>query len=394
MNSNRELFFRHIAQTSETPLAIEISHAAGVYLFTPEGKQYLDLISGISVSSLGHSHPGLIEAVSGQAAKYMHTMVFGEMIQAPQVKLAEELYKHLPGNLNSIYYVNSGSEAVEGSMKLAKRYTGRHEIISFTNGYHGSSQGALSIMGNESFKSAFRPLLPSIKILEFNNVKQLVSISEETACVIAEPVQGEAGVIEGTPEFLSALRTRCNKTGTLLVFDEIQTGMGRTGSLFAFEKHGVIPDILLLAKAFGGGMPLGAFISSTEIMSVLSHHPLLGHITTFGGHPVCCASGLAALKITINENLFEKASAKGELFKKLLIHKKIKEVRGEGLLLAVDLGDEQRVKDVIEMALTQGILTDWFLFNSRSIRIAPPLVISEKEIEEASEILLECIDAN
>lgn len=392
MHSNYELFFRHLAQTSETPLALEISHAKGVYLFTSDGRQYLDFISGISVSSLGHSHPAVVEAVSRQADLYMHTMVYGEMIQGPQVKLAEALIQCLPANLNSVYFVNSGSEAVEGAMKLSKRYTGRHEIVSFTNSYHGSSQGALSIMGNEFFKNAFRPLLPSVRILEFNCNEQLMEITENTACVIIEPVQGEAGVRESTPEFLTALRMRCDQTGTLLVFDEIQTGMGRTGSMFAFENYGVVPDILLLAKAFGGGMPLGAFISSTEIMLALSHKPILGHITTFGGHPVCCAAGLASIEIILKEKLSEKALEMGDFLKKKLIHRNIKEIRGEGLLLAMDLGDENKVKQLIQKAIEKGLLIDWFLFNPCSIRIAPPLIIGEEEIELAVKILMECLE--
>jgi acetylornithine/succinyldiaminopimelate/putrescine aminotransferase len=392
MNSNRQLFFRNLAQTSETPLALEITHSKGVYLYDADGKEYIDLISGISVSSLGHSNPKIVQAVSDQASRYMHTMVYGEMIQSPQVKLAFEICSLLPENLNSVYFVNSGSEAVEGAMKLAKRFTGRPEIVSFKNGYHGSSHGALSIMGEEELKTAYRPLLPQVRILDYNDVSQLGNISEQTACVIVEPVQGEAGVMAATPEFLSALRVKCSSTGTLLVFDEIQTGMGRTGSLFAFEKYGVTPDILLLAKAFGGGMPLGAFISSQEIMSVLRHNPALGHITTFGGHPVCCAAGLTSLKIIVAEKLYEKAYEKGNLIRKILAHSRISEVRGEGLLLAVDLGDEGLVKKVIEMALVKGVLVDWFLFNPNSIRIAPPLIINDKEIESALNILLECID--
>lgn len=392
MNSTRELFFRHLAQTSETPLAIEISHAKGVYLYDADGKEYIDLISGISVSSLGHSNQKIVQAVSDQASRYMHTMVYGEMIQSPQVKLASEICSLLPENLNSVYFVNSGSEAVEGAMKLAKRFTGRPEIVSFKNAYHGSSHGALSIMGEEEFKTAYRPLLPQVRILDFNNVSQLGNISEQTACVIVEPVQGEAGVIEATPEFLSALRVKCCNTGSLLVFDEIQTGMGRTGSLFAFEKYGVTPDILLLAKAFGGGMPLGAFISSQEIMSVLSHNPALGHITTFGGHPVCCAAGLTSLEIIVADKLSEKAYKNGKLIRRILSHSRIREVRGDGLLLAVDLGDEGLVKKVIEMALEKGVLVDWFLFNPNSIRIAPPLIINDEQIETALNILLECID--
>lgn len=392
MQTNHELFFRHLARTSETPLAIEIDHAKGVRLFTPEGKSYIDFISGISVSSLGHSHPEIIRAVSEQAGKYMHTMVYGEMIQSPQVKLAWKLCSLLPERLDSVYFVSSGSEAVEGAMKLAKRYTGRQEIISFRNAYHGSTQGSLSIMGDESFKSVFRPLLPAVSILDYNNLEQLEQISENTACVIIEPIQGEAGVVEANPEFLSAIRLTCNKTGALLVFDEIQTGMGRTGSMFAFENYGITPDILLLAKAFGGGMPLGAFISSSEIMSSFTNKPALGHITTFGGHPVCCAAGLTSLGIIQQDNLPELALRKGEWIRNKLKHINILEVRGRGLLLAIDLGDEKKVQKLIELALERGLLIDWFLFNPRSVRIAPPLVIEMDELEEAVTILLQCMD--
>ncbi len=392
MQTNRELFYRHLALTSDAPLAIEIEYARGVRLFTPQGKSYIDFISGISVSNLGHAHPEIVQAVANQAGKYMHTMVYGELIQSPQVKLAEKICNLLPERLDSVYFVTSGSEAVEGAMKLAKRYTGRNEIVSFRNAYHGSSQGALSIMGEESWKNPFRPLLPSLRLLDFNQTEQLNQITDNTACVFIEPVQGEAGVMEANPEFLSALRLVCNRTGTMLVFDEIQTGMGRTGSMFAFEQYGISPDILLLAKAFGGGMPLGAFISSNEIMASLANNPPLGHITTFGGHPVCCAAGLASLEIISREKLHDLALGKGEWIRNKLKHKNIAEVRGKGLLLAMDLGDEKKTRRLIELALEHGLLTDWFLFNPHSVRLAPPLIISEVEMEEAVTILLRCLD--
>ncbi len=318
-------------------------------------------------------------------------MVYGEYVVIPQIQFAKELVNYLPASLHNIYFVNSGSEAVEGAMKLAKRYTGRTEIISFKNAYHGSTQGALSVMGNETMKQAFRPLLPNVKFIEFNKVAQLNSITTQTACVIVEPIQGEAGVVVPEKKFLTQLSQRCKQTGTLLIFDEIQTGMGRTGTLFAFEKYKVIPDILCLAKAFGGGMPLGAFISSKKIMSSLSHSPALGHITTFGGHPLSCVAAMEALKI-VKRITTEQIRKKSELFKKLLVHPRIKEVRGEGLLLAVQFETEDENKKVISGCVEKGVITDWFLFNSSAMRIAPPLVILESEIRNACKIILQCIE--
>src|SRR5687767_10714613 len=305
MDSLRELFFSRIAQTSPAPIALEIEKAEGVYVIDSKGKKYFDLVSGIAVSSLGHNHPGILSAIKAQLDRHLHLMVYGEYIQSPQVKYAELLCRHLPENLSSVYFVNSGAEAIEGAMKLAKRHSGRTEIISFRNAYHGSTQGALSVMGSEEFKNAFRPLIPGTRLLEFNNKKTLRQITSEAACVIAEVIQGEAGVIVPETDFLKALRERCTETGTLLILDEIQTGMGRTGKLFAFEHYGIVPDILCLAKAFGGGMPLGAFISSKEIMGDLTQDPPLGHITTFGGHPVCCAAGMAAFTALMDEKLIE-----------------------------------------------------------------------------------------
>lgn len=406
--TNRQLFFNQLAQTSPTPMGLEIAQAKGVYLFSPEGKKYMDLISGISVSNVGHAHPKVVKAVKQQAEKFMHLMVYGEYVQSPQVKLAKRLTELLPKKLNSVYFVNSGSEAVEGALKLSKRFTGRTEIVAFKNAYHGSTHGALSVMGNEAMKQSFRPLLPDVRFLEFNNEKQLEQITSKTACVIVEPIQGEAGVIQpvgsrqlavGRNNFLKVLRKRCDEVGALLIFDEIQTGMGRTGKMFAFELYGVVPDILCLAKAFGGGMPLGAFISSKEIMSTLSHDPVLGHITTFGGHPVCCAASLAALEIIASPPaplLKERGAGgvkhKGELFKKLLIHPRIKEVRGEGLLLAVQFASEEENKKIISRCIENGVVVDWFLFRPDAMRIAPPLVITEKEIKWACEVILKSID--
>jgi acetylornithine/succinyldiaminopimelate/putrescine aminotransferase len=388
--TNRELFFTHLAQTSDAPPALEISKAKGVYLYGKNGKKYVDLISGISVSNLGHSNSMINRAIRKQLSKHNYLMVYGEYIQAPQAEFAKLLTRYLPKKLNNVFFVNSGSEAVEGALKLAKRYNGRTEIISFKNAYHGSTHGALSVMGDETMKQDFRPLLPDVNIIEFNNEKDLRKISSRTACVIVEPIQGEAGVILPKDDFLVKLRKRCNETGTLLIFDEIQTGMGRTGSLFAFEQYKVVPDVLCLAKALGGGMPLGAFISSKEIMSALSHDPALGHITTFGGHPLSCVAGMEALK-QVKSQKPEVRSKKGDLFKKLLVHPRIKEVRGEGLLLAVQFADEEENKKIISRCVEAGVITDWFLFNPSSMRIAPPLIISEKEIRSSCDIILHSI---
>ena len=390
--TNRELFFRNIAQTSESPLALEMERAEGIYLFDSVEKKYIDLISGISVSNVGHRNPKVIEAIQAQLGNYMHVMVYGEYIQSPQVQFANALCELLPKNLDAVYFVNSGAEAIEGAMKLAKRFTGRRELISFRNAYHGSTQGALSIMGNEEFKNSFRPLLPDTRILDFNNTDQLSQITENTAAVFIEPIQGEAGVIVPQNDFLKKLRARCNETGSLLVLDEIQTGMGRTGTLFAFEQYGIVPDILCLAKALGGGMPLGAFISSTKIMSSLTNDPPLGHITTFGGHPISCAAGLAALRIMTENNFIKAISEKERLFYQLLKHSSIKEIRSKGLLIAVEFYSEAINKKVIANCISNGIIADWFLFNARSLRIAPPLIITADEIKLACAGILKSID--
>ena len=393
MLTQRELFLRYIAQTSDAPLQLEIDKAEGVYLFSPSGEKYFDLISGISVSNVGHSHPRVVEAVCQQANRYMHLMVYGEYIQYPQVKLSQLLAELLPENLQSIFFVNSGSEAVEGAIKLAKRYTGRYEVMAFKNAYHGSTHGSLSLMGNENQKRAFRPLLPGIHHIEFNNIEDIERISSKTACVVVEPVQGEAGIVVPEENFLNRLREKCNSTGTMLVFDEIQTGMGRTGKMFAFEKYGVIPDILLLAKAFGGGMPLGAFVSSKEIMNSLTHNPILGHITTFGGHPVSCAAAIASLYVLIDEGLVEEVAEKESLFRKLLEkHPKVLDFRSSGLLMAVELGTFEKVQKLIKLSLERGVITDWFLFCNTAFRLAPPLIITMQEIEEVCVILWEALD--
>lgn len=390
--TTRELFFNHVAQTSDTPLALEIEKAEGIYLTDVSGKRYMDLISGISVSNVGHRHPKVVAAIHKQLEHYMHLMVYGEYIQSPQVRLAQRLTEHLPENLNSVYFVNSGSEAIEGAMKLAKRYTGRTEIISFKNAYHGSTQGSLSIMGNEEFKNAFRPLLPDTTQIEFNNENQLQYITHRTAAVVIETIQGEAGAIVPQNDFLKKLRTRCNETGTLLIADEVQCGFGRTGKLFAFEHFYFIPDILCIAKGMGGGMPIGAFIASKTIMHSLTHNPILGHITTFGGHPVCCAASEATLSILLEEHLIEQVQEKEKLFRQLLVHPQIKAIRGLGLLLAVEFSSYDQNKAIIHRCISKGLITDWFLFNSHSMRIAPPLTITKEEIKWACEVILQSID--
>jgi acetylornithine/succinyldiaminopimelate/putrescine aminotransferase len=373
-------------------MMLEIVRAEGIYMYGPDGKKYIDLISGVSVSNTGHCHPRVVEAVKNQVDKYMHLMVYGEFIQSPQVKYAERLAEILPPSLNSCYFVNSGSEAVEGALKLAKRLTGKSRIISFKNSYHGSTHGALSIQGSEVYRNAFRPLLPDIYQVGFNDEKSLNAIDNNTACVIIEPVQGEAGIIFPEKDFLSKIRNRCNTTGSLLIFDEIQTGFGRLGHMFAIDRFGVVPDILLLAKALGGGMPLGAFISSGEKMSALVTNPSLGHITTFGGHPVCCAAGLASLNVIIEEKLAEKCVSKSILFKKHLTHPLISEVRGEGLFLAVQLSDPSYIQYVIAHAPEYGLVLDYFLFCDNAFRIAPPLIIHEDEITLACNQLNKLLD--
>jgi acetylornithine/succinyldiaminopimelate/putrescine aminotransferase len=373
---------------------LEIAKAEGVFLFGPDGKKYFDLISGISVSNLGHGNPMVVKAVQNQAADFMHLMVYGEYIQKPQVELTVQLTRLLPENLNSVYLVNSGSEAVEGALKLAKRFTGRSEIVAFKNAYHGSTHGALSVMGCEEQKRNFRPLLPDVRLLNFNSITDLDQITTRTACVIIEPVQGEGGIRLPSVDYLRKLKQRCNDTGALLIFDEIQTGMGRTGSMFAFQRFEVIPDILLLAKAFGGGMPLGAFISSKEIMRVLTHNPILGHITTFGGHPVSCAAAIASLRFLTQEKVIDQVEHKGSIMAEVLAkHPKVKEVRRAGLMMAAELGTFDRVQALIRYGLDHGFILDWFLFCNTAVRIAPPLTITEDECLTVAKLIVEGLNA-
>ncbi len=392
MRYDKDLFFSYLAQTSSSPLAIEIDYAEGIYLTDTTGKKYIDLISGIAVSSTGHRHPAVIKAIESQLAKHLHVMVYGELVQSSQARLAEALCALLPPGLDSVFFVNSGSEAVEGALKLAKRFSGRTEIVSFGNAYHGSSHGALSVMGKEHLKQKFRPLLPMIRQLSFNCTADLHQISTDTACVIIEPVQGEAGVIPAQLDFILRLRQRCNETGALLIFDEIQTGLGRTGTLFAFEQYGIVPDVLLLAKAFGGGLPLGAFIAGKHTMNCLSHSPALGHITTFGGHPLSCAAALANLEIIHGQQLHLQAEVIAEVFiQKLDGLALIQEIRYKGLLMAIEFKDAETNMAVINKCLELGLLTDWFLFRQSALRIAPPLTMTKAEANCAAELLAQAI---
>jgi acetylornithine/N-succinyldiaminopimelate aminotransferase len=390
--NNRQLFLNHVGQTSEAPLALEIVKAEGCKLYDVTGKEYIDLIGGISVCNVGHRHPKVIEAIKKQLDNYLHIMVYGELVQSPQVQYAKMLTDHLPPSLNSVFFTASGSEATEGAMKLAKRFSGRTQIISFKNSYHGSTQGALSVMGSEYWQQAFRPLLPGILQLNYNSFTDLENITEQTACVIAETIQAEAGVLVPQNNWLKALREKCTQTGTLLVLDEIQCGFGRNGTLWAFEQFDVVPDILLLGKALGGGMPLGAFVADKKLMDCLSHNPVLGHINTFGGHPVCCAAGLAAFNVLLEEKLIDEVKAKEALFNSLLHHSKIKVVRSRGLMIAVELDSFETNKKVIDALIIAGVFTDWFLFASNCLRIAPPLVISEIEIINGCNIIINILN--
>lgn len=392
MEYSPEVFLKNLAQTSPFPFLIPISHAEGIYLYTPEGKRYTDLISGIGVTNIGHRHPKVVEAIKRQLDKHLHVMVYGEYIQSASNELAKLLSSLLPPSLNCSYFVNSGTEANEGALKLAKRITGRHEIISFKKSYHGSTHGSLSVSGNETKKNAFRPLLPGVRFIEFGKQSDLEKITTRTACVIAETIQGDAGVRIPTKEYLKALRERCSKTGTLLIFDEIQCGMGRAGSLFAFEQFDVVPDIVTIGKAFGGGLPIGAFISSYENMQSLIHKPMLGHITTFGGNPVCCASALATIKVILEERLLDDVERKGKLFERYLSHPSIKEIRRAGLFFAIDFESEDRVQRIVKYALEKGVVCFWFLSCPASFRIAPPLTITDEQVKESCDVILEAIE--
>ncbi|MFC6998153.1 aspartate aminotransferase family protein [Rufibacter roseus] len=394
MLSARQLFLQHQAQTTDFPLLLEVERAEGVYMYGPAGERFLDLISGIGVSNVGHRHPKVLQAIQEQLDKYLHLMVYGEIVQAPPAQLARALSQTLPPGLDNVYFVSSGSEAVEGACKLAKRFTGRSELIAFNNAYHGSTQGSLSLNGSESFKRAFRPLLPDVRHIRHNAEQDLEQISNRTAAVILETVQGEAGVRVPQKEYLQKLRKRCTEVGALLILDEIQSGFGRTGTFWAFEQFEVVPDIVTCAKGMGGGMPIGAFISRREIMHSLKNDPMLGHITTFGGHPVSCAASLATLEVIQTEGLLKEVALKAEQFKQQLVHPAIQEIRNCGLMMAVEFESFAILKAVIDTAILKGLLTDWFLFCDNSMRIAPPLTITMSEIDEACSIILEAIREN
>ena len=392
MISNRALFLKNTAQTSSSPRLFEIVKAEGIYLYGPKGERYVDLVSGFNVSNIGHRHPQVIAAIQQQLEKYLHVTVYGEFIQAPQVEFATELLKTLPSSFGSVYLTNSGAEAVEGSMKIAKKFTGRRQIIAARNAYHGSTQGALSLIGNPAYHEAYAPLLPEIDFIEFNNISSLALISEQTAAVIVEAIQGEAGVQVPTVEFMQALRRKCDETGAILIFDEIQTGFGRTGKMFAFEHFEIVPDVLMLAKGIGGGMPLGAFVARKEIMDVIKDNPMLGHITTFGGHPVSCAAALASLRVIQNEKLLETVDAKAALFRKELDHPKIKEIRGKGLMMCLQLETFDQVYQVSTFCAEKGVMIDWYLHCETALRVAPPLTISDDEIKHACRIIREGLE--
>ena len=387
-SETNRLFLRHVAQTSPNPLGLEIIAAEGLYLHDRSGKRYLDLIGGISVCNTGHRHPRVVQAIKDQADRYLHLLVYGELVQSPQVEYATLLASLLPSTLDNIYFTNSGAEAVEGAMKLAKRVTGRTGIVAFKQSYHGSTQGALSIMGDEYWRNAFRPLLPDIRHAAYNSPEALEAITTQTACVIAETIQAERGVYTPDPGWIQTLRNRCDETGALLVLDEIQTGFGRTGVLWGFQDFDVTPDILLLGKALGGGLPMGAFIAEKKMMQTLTGDPILGHITTFGGHPLCCAAGLASLQVLLESGWIEQVKSKEALFRRLLIHPRIREVRSAGLLIAIEFDSFEQNKAVIDACIASGMLTDWYLFAPQCLRIAPPLSITETEIEKACSIIL------
>lgn len=392
MISQRQLFLNHLAQTTDFPLMLEITRASGIYMYTPDDQPIIDLISGIGVSNVGHCHPNVVNAVKKQVETYMHLMVYGEVVQTPQNKLAQAIVETLPSPLDNMFFMNSGSEAIEGAMKLAKRYTGRADFVACHNAYHGSSHGAMSVGGNEEFKTKYRPMLPGIRHVQFGNIDDLQYITENTAAFVVETVQGEAGIRVSTKEYFQALRKRCDETGTLLILDEIQTGFGRTGKFWGFQHYDIVPDVITCAKGMGGGMPISAFISSKDKMAVFKNNPILGHISTFGGHPVSCVASLATIETIHQEQLLDKVEQKANLFKTLLVHPKIKQVRNKGLLMAVEFESFEVLKPIIDKAMELGVLTDWFLNCDNSLRIAPPLIITEEQIKEACQLLLQAID--
>lgn len=391
--NDRDIFENHLAQTKKSIFKIDVEKAEGIYIWDKSGKKYFDFLSGIAVSNLGHRHPDVIKAINDQISKYLHVMVYGEYIQTPQIQLAKLLAGILPENLQTLFLVNSGSEAVDGALKLARKYTGRTEIVVCKNAYHGSTLGAISLLSNEKFKKDFLPLIPNIRFIDFNKEEDISQITEKTACVITEPIQAAAGIVMPENDFLEKLKKQCRNKGSLLIFDEIQTGLGRTGKMFAFEKFGVTPDILILAKGLGGGLPLGAFISSSEIMSVFDQdHPLDGHATTQGGNPVSCAAAVATINSIIKNKLPEEAMKKHtllhDIFKK---SGKFNDIRGTGLFVALELENHSSLLKSVKQAMKNGILLNWFLFNDKSVFIAPPLIINNIETEQAANLIIRSI---
>lgn len=393
MLSPRQIFLQNIGQTTGSPLALEIEKVRGIYLYDTSGKDYIDLVSGVSVSNVGHRHPKVVEAIKDQVDRHMHLLVYGEMVQYPQVRFARLLLDQLPDTFDNVYFVNSGSEANEGALKLAKRYTGRTEIIGCHHAYHGSTHGVMSLMGDEKFRNPFRPLMPDVRYIHFNDEDDLEQITERTACVMVEPIQAEAGIRLPREDYLKKLRRRCDETGTLLIFDEVQTGFGRTGSLFAMIKYGVYPDIFTIAKAMGGGMPTGAFVASREVMEAFQKDPGLGHITTFGGHPVSVAAAHASLRVLLDEQLVENATAKGERYFQSLSHPRIKDMWGTGLFIAVELEGDVDGQKAMRTFADHGLITDQFIFRSNAFRIAPPLTITLEEIDESIRRIGKALDS-
>ena len=392
MLTNRQVFLLNTAQTSTSPRLTEIDYADGVFLYGPKGEKYIDLVSGFTVNNIGHRHPKVIQAIKEQLDKHLHVTVFGEFVQTPQVKLAQKLVSLLPNSLSSVYFVNSGTEATEGAMKIAKKFTGRKKIIAAKKAYHGSTQGALSLIGNKEYREAYGPLLPNIEFITFNSLSDLSAIDHETAAVIIETVQGEAGIRVPEKEWFQALRKKCTETGALLILDEIQTGFGRTGKLFGFEHFNILPDIILLAKGMGGGMPIGAFIARKDVMDVIKDNPILGHITTFGGHPLSCAAALASLNVILDEKLAESVKKKEQKFRELLVHPAIKEIRGIGLMMSIQLSSFEQVENISRYCADNGVMVDWFLHCETALRLAPPLVIEDKEIHTACAVILKGIE--
>jgi len=387
-----ESFYKHIAQTSDFPMGLEIERAEGCKIYTTDGREYVDLISGIAVSSLGHRHPVVVKAIKEQVDRHLHVMVYGEFIQKPQSEFAELLTSQLPEKLDRVYFVNSGTEANEGALKLAKKYTGRTKFVAFRDGYHGDTHGSLSVTGRDVYRDPYLPLLPNVEFINFNDPSGLDAIDKETAAVIMEPIQGEGGIIPAKPEWLKEIRRRCDDGGALLIFDEIQSGFYRTGKLFAFEHYGVVPDILCLAKAMGGGMPMGAFVSSSEIFEVFKHNPPLNHVTTFGGHPVCCAAAHANLQTLLSGDFASKADRIAEIACHMLRGDGITEVRGRGAMLGLQLRDSELTKNVVEHCFKKGIILGWTLHSDTLVRIAPPLIIEEQMLEECFRVIVEAVE--